>query len=430
MRSVQRRRSLTRHVATLGFIATLTIAPISSGVLVANANAQSMRTGSFVATAPMTSPRSMHTANLLDDGRVLIAGGVGAGGSSSTTLASAELYDPATRSFSATGSMATERLAAASVLLRDGRVFVAGGEDKDGVSTDSVELYSPSTGTWASTSPLGIDRVNATATLLKNGKVLIVGGYQGNSDCCAVASTELYDPATGTFTYTGSLAKGRRNHTATLLDDGRVLVAGGYDGTYLDAPEVYDPATGTFSATGAMGTPRRYPTATRLLDGKVVIAGGYENGTSGLLGSADLYNTPTGTFAATGSLVTPRGRQTATLLTNGTVLLAGGYDGANALASAELYDPSTGTFVATGSLTIPRWRHTETRLRNGDVLIAGGSTGSTAVASADLYNAPAAAAAAVPTLSGWAAIILSSSLALFGLTHLRRIGGRQQSPTS
>lgn len=415
-------RSFDPSVAALCVITLLAMAPIATIAFVADASAQVMPTGSFAATGPMTSPRSMHTANLLDDGRVLIAGGVGAGGSSSTTLDSAELYDPVTRTFSATGSMATARLAAASVLLRDGRVFVAGGEDKDGISTAAVELYNPATGTWALTSPLAIDRVNATATLLKNGKVLIVGGYQGNSDCCAVASSELYDPATGTFTYTGPLATGRRNHTATLLDDGRVLVAGGYNGTYLDAPEIYDPATGTFSATGSMGTPRRYPTATLLLNGKVLVAGGYENGSSGLLGSADLYSAPSATFAATGSMVTPRGRQTATLLNNGKVLLAGGYDGANALAAAELYAPSTGSFSATGSLTIPRWRHSETRLRNGDVLIAGGSDGSTAVASADLYNASSAdTAAPVPSLSEWAAVVLSGLTALFGLLRLRRV---------
>lgn len=373
-------------VAVAAFVLTVSvILTLASTVFPLAAQAEDAAKGTFTTTGLMTSPRSLHTANLLADGRVLLAGGVGAGGSTSTTLDSAELYDPATRTFSATSSMSTPRLGAASVRLRDGRVFMAGGEDASKKSVASVELYNPSTGTWTLTSPMQADRVNPTATLLQNGKVLVVGGYQGNSECCALASAELYDPATGTFAPTGSLATARRNHTATLLEDGKVLIAGGYDGTYLDAPELYDPVAGTFSATGSMGTARRYPSATRLLNGKVLIAGGYQNGTDGLLATADLYTPQTGTFAATGSMLSPRGRQTATLLLNGKVLLAGGYDGVNALASAELYDMPTGTFVATGSMATPRWRHTETRLLNGDVLIAGGSDGTTAVASAELY---------------------------------------------
>ena len=378
--------AMTSAAATSAFIVVSAIAPSLAGTFQEGAKSEATA-GTFSATGLMTSPRSLHTANLLTDGRVLLAGGVGAGGSSSSTLDSAELYDPITRTFGATSAMSTPRLGAASVRLNDGRVFMAGGEDASKTSVASVELYNPVAGTWTLTSPMKADRVNPTATLLGNGKVLVVGGYQGNSDCCALASAELYDPLTGTFSETGSMATARRNHTATLLEDGKVLIAGGYDGTYLDAPELYDPATGTFSVTGSMGTSRRYPTATLLLNGKVLIAGGYENGTNGLLASADLYTAQSGTFVATGSMLTPRGRQTATLLFNGKALLAGGYDGVNALDTAELYDMTTGTFAATGSMVTPRWRHTETLLLNGDVLIAGGSDGTTAVASAELYEA-------------------------------------------
>jgi hypothetical protein len=337
----------------------------------------------------MTSARSLHTANLLIEGKVLLAGGVGAGGSAASTLDSAELYDPGSRTFSATSSMSTPRLGAASVRLRNGHILMAGGEDASKVSVASVERYNPASGNWTLTGPMNADRVNPTATLLNNGKVLVVGGYQGNSDCCALASAELYDPTTDAFTYTGSMLTARRNHTATLLENGKVLIAGGYDGTYLDAPELYDPATGSFSATGSMGTARRYPSANLLFNGKVLIAGGYENGNSGILASANLYTTTSGTFAGTGAMTTPRGRQTATLLSDGKVLLAGGYDGVNALASADLYDAVSGIFAATGSMSTPRWRHTETQLLDGDVLIAGGSNGVTAVASAEVYDAPA-----------------------------------------
>ncbi|MFM2007681.1 MAG: hypothetical protein RLZZ09_3336, partial [Pseudomonadota bacterium] len=286
MPSLTRVYAIASAAAVSTFMAVIFIAPSLAGDFYEVSSSQATA-GAFSATGLMTSPRSLHTANLLTDGRVLLAGGVGAGGSSSTTLASAELYDPITRTFGATSAMSTPRLGAASVRLNDGRVFMAGGEDASKTSVASVGLYNPVAGTWTLTSPMKADRVNPTATLLGNGQVLVVGGYQGNSDCCALASAELYDPKTGTFSDTGSMATARRNHTATLLEDGKVLIAGGYDGSYLDAPELYDPATGTFSVKGSMGTSRRYPTATLLLNGDVLIAGGSDGTTA--VASAELY---------------------------------------------------------------------------------------------------------------------------------------------
>lgn len=341
-------------------------------------------TSVFTETGPMTSPRSLHNATLLADGRVLLAGGA-SGGDASTALVTAELYDPASRSFSPTGSMSVPRLGAASLRLSDGRVMMIGGEDTTGISVASVELYTPATGRWATTGAMGADRVNPTATELPDGRVLVVGGYQGNSSCCALASAEIYDPATGEFTATGAMATARRNHTATLLNDGRVLVAGGYNGSYLDAPELYDPATGSFTAAASMGTPRRFPTANLLVNGRVLVVGGFASGTEALA-SADLYEPRAGTFTPTGAMTTARGRHTATRLPNGKVLIAGGYDLVNALASAEVFDPESGRFSPTGSMKTPRWRHTETRLLNGDVLIAGGRDDAGPLASAELYR--------------------------------------------
>ena len=285
--------------------------------------------------------------------------------------------------------MANPRYAASSVRLLDGRIFVAGGEGVSGTGLNSVEIYNPSTGTWQVTSNMSTARVNPTATLLNNGKVLVVGGYSYDSDCCPLTSAEIYDPATGTFSPTGSLSTGRRNSTATLLNNGSVLIAGGYDGSNLDAPEIYDPVTGKFSVTGSMGTPRRFPTANLLLDGKVLVLGGY-GANDTVLASASLYNSQTGTFSYTGSMNNPTGRQTSTLLIDGKVLVAGGYNLTNVLSSAELYDPITGTFSVTGSMTVPRWRHADVRLLNGDVLLVGGSSigGNTggAIASAETYS--------------------------------------------
>jgi hypothetical protein len=172
----------------------------------------------------MATARELHTATLLPDGRVLIAGGFG----ESPYLASAELYDPKTGSFSPTGSMATARELHTATLLSDGLVLIAGGNDS-----------------WYST----------TST--------------------SFASAELYDPKTGSFSPTGSMATARSYHTATLLSDGLVLIAGGTDGsTWLVSAELYDPKTGSFSPTGSMTTGRAFHTATALPDGRVLIAGG------------------------------------------------------------------------------------------------------------------------------------------------------------
>ncbi len=240
------------------------------------------------------------------------------------------------------------------------------------------------------TGSLTTARASHTSTVLNNGMVLIAGGYNGN----VLASAELYNPAAGTFTPTGSLNTARLYHTATLLDNGMVLIVGGSDdnGNILASAELYNPATGTFTPTGSLNTARELHTATMIngtingtmLNGMVLIAGG--QGSGGALASAELYNPMTGTFASTGSLNTARLYHTATLLNNGMVLIAGGYNGGD-LASAELYNPATATFTPTLSLNAARYRQTATLLNDGMVLIAGGEdSNGNALASAELYN--------------------------------------------
>ena len=187
--------------------------------------------------------------------------------------------------------------------------------------------------TFANTGSLAAARVVHTATLLPNGKVLVAGG-SGNSGF--FASAELYDPASGTWTATGSLAAARQTHTATLLPNGKVLVTGGLNGSNLTSAELYDPASGTWTTTGSLAAARYRHTATLLPSGKVLVAGG--TGNSGYLASAELYDPASGTWAATGSLATARYLHTATLLPNGKVLVAGGQADGAYLASAELYD--------------------------------------------------------------------------------------------
>jgi hypothetical protein len=216
----------------------------------------------------------------------------------------------------------------------------------------SAEVYDPKAGTFSPTGSLLHPSRDADATVLADGRVLIVGGDSGHDfeSGLFLASAELYEPKTGTFSATGSMATARDFPTATLLADGRVLVAGGLtsSGTLASA-ELYEPKTGTFTATGSMGTPRVFATATLLADGRVLIAGGLSSQLGNALASAEVYDPKTSTFTATGSMGTPRVFATATLLADGRVLVAGGdagpgFSSGNYLRSAELYDPKTGTF--------------------------------------------------------------------------------------
>ena len=343
--------------------------------------------GVVVPTGSMTVKRSAHTATLLPSGEVLVAGGLGNGG----YLRSAELYDPVAGTFTATGSMTTARTNHTATLLPNGKVLITGGLSEvntvGSAPVASAEVYDPATRTFTATGSMTVARQLHTATLLPSDKVLVAGG-DDESDPPAnsegtLGSAEVYDPAAGTFIPTGNMTAAREAHTATLLSNGAVLIAGGLtevpssvDGgasvmDVLRSAELYNPASGTFTATGNMMGWRHLHTATLLQSGKVLLAGGD-------LASAELYNPAAGTFTPTGNMtVATRAALTATLLLSGQVLIAGGFGYNNpaspdTLSSAEVYDPTAGTFTATGSMAVARAWATATLLSNGAVLIAGG----------------------------------------------------------
>jgi hypothetical protein len=335
--------------------------------------------GDFASTGSMTEARYQHTATLLPSGKVLIAGGATTGPMGEMAIIyvtqGADLYDPAAGTFTATGAMAVARYQHAATLLPNGKVLITGGIGNwpQPWETASAELYDPATETFIVTGTMTGARARHTATLLPNGKVLIANG----------GSAELYDPAAGTFAAAGAMTSVGDPHTATLLGNGKVLIAG------QAGAELYDPTSGTFTATGAMTVARSGHTATLLPSGKVLVTGGEVSYTP--LASAELYDPIGGTFTATGAMSETRWSHTATLLQSGKVLIVGGGGATLGLTSAELYDPGAGTFTATGSLTVGRYDHTATLLLlGGKVLVAGGDqspSGSlVSIVSAELYE--------------------------------------------
>ena len=301
-----------------------------------------------------------HTANLLTDGRVLVAGGF-------PQTAAAEIFDPSSGVWSTTGSMSEAREFHTATRLLDGRVLAVGGTNS-GAYLTSAEIFDPSTGVWSTTGGLTVGRMDHTMTLLPDGRVLVVGGYAAGA---YLASAEVYDPATGAWTSAGNLASARGFHRTVRLLDGRVLVTGGFNVSddFLSSAEIYDPSTGTWSATGAMGTARYSHTLTLLPDGKVLAAAGAN---SQYAASAEIYDPTTGTWSSTGSLGTERYDHTATLLPDGQVLVFGGYN-FGPIAAGEVFDPATGNWSSTGAAGTPRYYHTATLLLDGGVLFAGGT---------------------------------------------------------
>jgi Galactose oxidase, central domain len=387
-----------------------------------NANAQTPET--FVLTGNMTTPRQYHTATLLRDGRVLIAGGfayLDPNSTRPTVLATTELYDPSTGTFSPTGTMTTGRASQTAALLPDGRVLIAGGfqyNASDPTSLDfslgSAELYDPVTGSFTPTGNMVNAQYGPTATLLNNGKVLITGGFRPMQSGMTAAylpvdaGAELYDPSTGSFSPVDMAVKGSPpsprspwgpatpvetifTKTAPLFDS-KILISGGFA-----AAKLYNPAT---NAAESLGFPARLPflsghTATLLPTGKVLIAGGFDLGADYFdppLEQAVLYDPASRTFQATQSLIFGRAGHTATLLLGGLLLIAGGvekgeYDppsetfNLKPALTAELFDPYTETFRLTGDMV--SLHGTATLLGNGTVLFSGGNT-----TAAELYLPP------------------------------------------
>jgi hypothetical protein len=360
-----------RHLSR---VVTLVAAAAAVGLAAAPATAAA--SGTFTATGTMHAAHTQGKATLLQNGQVLITGANSGG--SAPALPSPELYNQATGTWAVTGQLNTPRIDATATLLPGGQVLVAGGSGGSSNALASAEVYNPATGTWSVTGSMhqgrsGLNGDGASATLLPDGQVLIAGGEDANFNLLSTA--ELYNPATGKFTPTGSMSAARVGQSATLLNNGQVLIAGGTGAT--TAAELYNPATGKFTATGSMISAHGDNVGTLLPDGDVLITGRAAT-------FAERYHPATGQWssASTGlpaciSTMECRMFSTATLLPTGNVLVAGGLVGLisnpQTTPSAMLYHPDTNTWSSTGNMTTGRENQTATLLPDGQVLMAGGT---------------------------------------------------------
>jgi len=330
--------------------------------------------GKIVPVGNTSVPRFSHTATLLRNGKVLIAGGMSRG---STTQPTAELYDPTTRQFTHVGNLTSPRgYGATATLLDDGKVLIAGGSCGAGCVLSSAELFDPATETFAATGSMSARRAAACAVRLQDGDVLIMGG-DSDPDRPPLATADLYHPATGKFSTTGSMTTPRDYFAAVLGKDGKVLVMGGSSTgqhasgmTEESSAELYDPSIGRFTRTGAMSVPRNKLGAVLLPNGGVLVVGGQNSGAFGhRLASTEIYHPRTGEFKAGPNMHSRRYKMPGGLVTlkDGRVLVGGGAE------QPEIYDPASNVFTTVAGPGLDAFYYsTVTLLASGDALIAGG----------------------------------------------------------
>lgn len=335
-------------------------------------------------TGPMNARRNASVAIVLPSGQVLMAGG-----RDLAALASAELFDPASKTWAVTGPMSGARADHAAVLLSNGKVLVAGGRAVDPVS--SSELYDPLAGTWAPAAVMGAARAAHRAVRLSTGEVLVVGG---ESSLGKLASAELYNPAQDSWRAATTMLQPRVGHTLTVLNDGIVLVAGGENSASLATAERYSRTNDNWLPADSMASARSYHAAVTLGNGKVLIAGGRSSGVA--IDGVELYDPVVETFKDVAPMGQARFAHTCVLLQNGMVVVAGGLSGAP-VGLAEVFDPSAGVWTSAGLLQEARSGQAAVPVSGGRALLAGGSNSAGALGSAELFAFQTTGAACTTT---------------------------------
>jgi Kelch motif/Galactose oxidase, central domain len=363
----------------------------------------------WTAAAPMPSPLAFHTATLLRDGRVLVAGGSDRQRVSAT--AAVFVPDGGAGRWERAEPMHVSRSGATATPLPDGRVLVAGGAVDDRSVTATAEIYDPATGRWTATAPMASPRLGHTATPLPDGRVLVAGGFSAFSGTLEfpgwmtpLASAEVFDPGAGTWRPAGPMNVARADHVAVPLRDGEVLVAGGLTPVppgsqdprrTTSSAELYDPASGRWRLTGPLELGRSDPVAAVLPDGRVLMAGGSApyGRWVGYLSAAEVYDPASGSWRAAASMPGVRSDLTLSVLGDGRAIAIGGLDAPDhPLSTTEIYDPRGNRWTSGPQMPIDRSDHTATVLRDGRILATGGlfAPSGRATASAGLLRPPGA----------------------------------------
>ncbi len=348
-------------------------------------------TGFVIATANNSSADRYYGAQAvtLQSGKVLVFG------SGVTYSKATDLYDPDTNLFTRVGDMLQGRMKTAAIRLANGKVLAIGGAYHNGsnyVSLNSVEIFDPATETWSYTGSLNVAREEPLAVLLNDGRVLVIGGYRRAPGSTYINTVEIYDPTTGTFSYAASMPQARGNPTGTLMADGNVFVGSGYNSSngHMKSAIIYNVASNTWrTISSQMNSVHSNGGASTLLldDGRVLIAGGWDAGVG--VATIDIYNPTTDSFAAANNLPQfsfGRGGLTAHVMSNGLVVFFGGSSGIGHIANAPvLYDPTSNTLTTeANTMRWHRYMHTSAQLLDGRVLIVGGN--STNNSAADVYT--------------------------------------------
>ncbi len=334
--------------------------------------AGSARADAFLTNSPMNAARVNHCGVLLLNGKYLAIGGEDSNG----PIANAELYDPATGKWTTTGAMSFGRANFSATLLMNGKVLVAGGagflSNSIFFQTNGAELYDPSSGTWTPTGSMMAPRFVHTAILLLNGQVLVTGGVSDTDDVGqTIATAELYNPATGSWTNTGSMNFSREYNTLTLLRNGKVLAVGGGAGAnVLASVESYDPSTGLWTTNSPLKFARESHSATLLPNGQVMVAGG-EGSMFSPIASVELYDPANDIWTTTNSMNSAKSFSTTALLPNGSVLV-NGTDEVSDTNNAETFNPTTGTWTSIVTQNAGYPSETAALLANGRVIFLRG----------------------------------------------------------
>ena len=343
--------------------------------------------GTWSPVPDLVSIRGTTAVVVLKDGRALAAGG----GVGQIPVAATELFDPAKGVWQSTGSLNQARRGHQAVLLGDGRVLVTGGI-AEGDLLASTEIYDPATGKWTTVAPMNVARLGNTLTLLSNGNVLATGGTAadtasgsgGGQTIRPDSTAEIYNVSANTWTMTsGPMSTPRFEHSATLLDDGRVLIAGGQgppiagNTAALASTEIYDPAVDSFRKSNDMTDARFNHSAVKLPDRTVMVIGG-SGGTNGdtSLATSELFDPTTGRWTPAGALTTSRTGQVAAVFPDGRVLVAGGETvtrgSRRSLASAEIFTLDKKEWRSAGNMNCPRSEASAALLGDGSVLVVAG----------------------------------------------------------